>query len=486
MNRRSNWACALALLAGYATSSFADDPSLALHVLNRLGYGPRPGDVDRVAAEGVPHYIETQLAPARIALPAEVTARVGALTTQMLSAGQVYRRYGPPSYPPKNAPEDIQKAARQKQGEIQSETHQARLILALTSPRHLEEVMTEFWFNHFNVFEGKDTVRMWVGHFERSAIRPYALGRFRELLGAVAHHPAMLVYLDNWLSSGVRTPDARGRFSGLNENYARELLELHTLGVDGGYGQGDVVALARILTGWTLDEQGMAAGRDEAFVFAARRHDFGDKVLLGNRIKGTGYTEGERALDILAAHPSTARHIAYKLVQQFVSDAPDAGLVNRVAQRFSASQGDIAATLKALFESPEFLQPTNRMVKFKTPYRYAISALRAVDAYPDNLRPIEGFLHQAAMPLYGWITPDGYRTTEEAWLNPDAVIRRIGLAVAIGAGRWPEPQREPPDPDRVALLLGDVLTAEQRAAIVEAPARQRVGLMLGSPGFMRF
>ena len=464
----------------------ADDPALALHVLNRLAYGPRPGEVERVAAVGVAQYIAAQLEPARIAIPADVTSRVGALSTQQLSAGQIYRRYGPPSYPPKNASEEVQKQARQRQGEIQTETHQARLILALTSPRQLEEVMTEFWFNHFNVFEGKDTVRMWVGHFERSAIRPYALGRFRELLGAVAHHPAMLVYLDNWLSSAAGTPDARGRFRGLNENYARELLELHTLGVDGGYTQADVIALARILTGWTLDDLGMAAGRDEAFVFAPRRHDFTDKVLLGNRIKGTGYTEGERALDLLAAHPSTARRIAFKLVQQFVSDTPDAGLVQRVAQRFTATQGDISATLKMLFESPDFLQASNHMNKFKTPYRYAISALRAVDNVPENLRPIEGFLQQTAMPLYGWITPDGYRTTTEAWLNPDAVLRRISLAVAIGAGRWPDQQREPPDGDRVAQLLGDVLTAEQRTAVAEAPARQRVGLLLGSPAFMKY
>jgi len=485
----------------------------ALHVLDRLAYGPRPGDLERVARMGAERYIAEQLEPERIALPAALKAKLAGLPTASLDPGRLFVLYGPPSFPPKSQGQDALKAAHARAREIVHDAHRARLWRAVESPRQLEEVMTEFWFNHFNVFEGKEWDRYWTGNFERTAIRPNALGSFRDLLGAVAHHPAMLYYLDNWLSSGADAPAARGRFKGLNENYARELLELHTLGVNGGYTQDDVIALARILTGWTIDVPGMKAGRPGAgFMFAEKRHDYGNKVLLGRSVQASGETEGERALDMLAAHPSTARFVSTKLAQYFIADAPDPGLVDRLAQRFTATRGNIRAVLQTLFESPEFWARENYQAKFKTPYQYVVSALRAADVPVLNTRPIEGALAQLGMPLYGWPTPDGYKTTPAAWLNPDAMLRRINFATVIGSGRSPvsrpEPalevmggerpplapprggggdDRPPPLPIDAGALqatLGPALSESTRAAVAASAPPLRAAMILGGPDFM--
>jgi len=469
----------------------------ALHVLSRLAYGPRPGDLERVKQIGADRYVAEQLEPERIALPDSLKSKLASLPTYSLDEGTLFVEYGPPSFPPKSTGEQALKAARARGRDIARDAHRARLWQAVESPRQLQEVMTEFWFNHFNVFEGKEWDRYWTANFERTAIRPYALGSFRQLLGAVAHHPAMLYYLDNWLSSGAAAPEARGRFKGLNENYARELLELHTLGVNGGYTQDDVVALARIFTGWTIDVAGMKKGRPTAFMFADKRHDYGDKVLLGRSFAASGVNEGERALDMLAAHPAAARFISTKLVQYFIADTPSDSLVERLAQRFTATGGDIRAVLRTLFDSPEFWARENYRAKFKTPYQYVVSALRAADVPVLNTRPVEGALAQLGMPLYGWPTPDGYKTTSSAWLNPDAMLRRINFATALGSGRSPIARPEPAadavpdtvpvpiDADMLQATLGPALSSSTRAEVAAAARPLRAALILGGPDFMR-
>lgn len=467
----------------------------SLHVLNRLAYGPRPGDLQQVQRIGARAYIEQQLNPQRIAMPGDLQARLDALPAYRMSATQLFNEYGPPSFD-RDADKQDQQAARQRAArELTPQFHQERIWQATESPRQLQEVMTEFWLNHFNVFEGKQWVRYWVGDYEQNAIRPHALGNFRELLGAVAHHPAMLVYLDNWLSSGVNTPGAKGRFKGLNENYARELMELHTLGVDGGYQQADVLALARILSGWTIDLQGMKEGTGP-FGFNAQRHDNEAKVLLGRSVPGRGEQEGEAALDILAGHPATARFISTLLVQYFVSDRPDPGLVTQLAQTFLGSHGDIRAVLRVLFDSPQFWARENYQAQFKTPYQFVISSLRASATPVVNHKPVDGALAQFGMPLYGWLTPEGYNYSQATWFNADALLRRINFAAGLAGGRsaiarpdnapMPTAADSPPvDPRRLQQTLGPTITPDIAARIAAAAPDLRAALMLGGPSFMK-
>ena len=468
----------------------------ALHVLNRLAYGPRPGDVEAVEKMGVKRYIDEQLHPDRIVIPADLQSRLEGLSTYQLNVSQLYAQYGPPSFPPNSASQEEKAAARRRAGDIITpQTHLARLWQATESPRQLQEVMTEFWFNHFNIFEGKEWDRYWTGDYEKTVIRPNALGNFRQLLGAVAHHPAMLYYLDNWLSSGVNTPGARGRFKGLNENYARELMELHTLGVNGGYNQADVIALARILSGWTIDIRELKEGTDSAsFVFNPRRHDNGVKQFLGQTIQPAGQQEGEHALDMLAHQPATAHFVATKLVEYFVSDEPDPALVNQLAQRFLASNGDIKAVLQVLFDSPQFWSRKNYQNQFKTPYQYVVSALRASATPVVNAKPVSGVLHQFGMPLYGWLTPEGYKYSQQAWLNPDALLRRINFVNSLSNGKSPiaraentppPPSAEALDPQRLIQTLGPMLSQNDVNTITTSPANLQVGLILGSPAFMK-
>lgn len=483
-------------LCGVAAAQALTSQEQALHVLNRLAYGPRPGDVAAVEKTGVKRYIDEQLNPERIPFPADLQARLNSLSTYNLSSAQLYIQYGPPSFPGNNASPEDKNAARQRAGkEITPQSHLARFWMATESPRQLQEVMTEFWFNHFNVFEGKEWVRYWNAEYEKDAIRPNALGNFRQLLGAVAHHPAMLYYLDNWLSSGANTPQAKGRFKGLNENYARELMELHTLGVNGGYSQADVISLARILSGWTIDVREMKEGSDDAtFIFRPGRHDMGDKQFLGRVIPRGGRQEGEVALDMLAHHPATARFISTKLVQYFVSDQPDPALVNQLAQRFLATDGDIKAVLRVLFDSPQFWSRQNYQSQFKTPYQYVISSLRATATPVLNGKPISGALNQFGMPLYGWLTPEGYKYSEEAWLNPDALLRRINFVNGLSNGKSPIARPEntqpasdaaPVDPVQLIQTLAPMLSQDSVTTIVASPPNLQVGLILGSPAFMK-
>ena len=520
VNRRQ--VCLLALGAAVSGRVLAQSGSEAdaLHVLNRLAYGPAPGDVARVMQMGVDAYIAQQLHPENIAMPQNLQQQLDALETTRLSQRDLIVQFREAQQAAKNESEEGKAERREFYQHLTLQAGEARLLRALQSPAQLQEVMVDFWFNHFNVFIGKGLDRVLVENYERVAIRPYALGRFRDLLGATAHHPAMLFYLDNWQSvvEGYRAPRgsiALAKTSGLNENYARELMELHTLGVDGGYSQADVTELARMLTGWTFNPR--LGNGESIFYFDAQRHDNGDKQWLGRRVRGRGQTEGEEALDVLATHPATAHRIGYKLAQYFVMDEPPPVLVKQLARRFLDTGGDIRAVLKTLFDSAEFRAPRASGAKFKTPYRYLLSAVRASGFAVTNVRPLLATAYQLGMPLYGCQTPDGYKNTEEAWLNPDAITRRVNFATAFASGRLPfarpmvaadtagvgkaalkRPVDKPPnaqfnaawatepvDAAAVLAVLGSGISARTRVAVAQAEPGLRAALVLGSPDFMR-
>lgn len=462
--------------------SLADDLQV-LHIVNRLSFGPLPGEIDKIQSTGIEAYIQSQLSPESIQELPKLTGEFNKLETLQMTPVQLFREYSPMRQRQRQQmSQEERKKMRQRRRKVVQQAMQARLIRAIASRRQLQEVMVDFWFNHFNVFIGKGLTRLWVGTYEEQAIRPHVLGRFRDLLEATARHPAMLFYLDNWQNTAPDSRGARGRFKGLNENYARELMELHTLGVEGGYTQEDVVTLARILTGWGLDRRGNL-GDGTGFYFAPNRHDWSDKVFLGTPIKGSGIPEVEQALDILASHPATARHISYKLAQYFVADEPPESLVNQLAKKFLATDGDIRAVLDTLFHSREFLDPKYYGSKFKTPYEYIISLIRAIGAEHTNLRVIYGMLRQLGMPIYGCRTPNGYKNTQDAWLNPDAMMRRVSFATAIASGRLDK--RQSVDRDQLLNTLGNSFSQHTKKVIETNPPRLRAALILGSPEMMQ-
>lgn len=489
----------------------------ALHVLNRLAYGPKPGDVQYVQKIGVAAYIAQQLQPETIPMPASLQQKMAQLETQQESSGQMLTAFREARQAAKSDNPADKQQAKEEAMHVAEQRAEGRLLRAIDSPRQLEEVMVDFWYNHFNVYAGKGLDRALITSYERDAIRPYALGNFRQLLGATAKHPAMLFYLDNWLSTKAGYTDLRAmrlgrspqrvKASGLNENYARELMELHTLGVDGGYTQRDVTELARMFTGWTFIARGDTQ-RNDLFRFDAQRHDNGVKTWLGNVIPPSGQAEGEFALDVLAKHPASAKFISFKLVQYFVQDQPDPKMVQDLAKVFSDNQGEIRPVLKALFARPEFLNASGS--KFKTPYQFVVSATRAADTPIENIRPLLGTLQQLGMPLYGSPTPDGYKNTEAAWLNPDALTRRIQFATALATGRLPlaqdpkkpkmgkkqlerqaTPSEQPLaqnsqlDSSKLLATLGSSITPATREVIQQQPAALRAAMVLGSPDFMR-
>lgn len=459
-----------------------------LHLINRLSFGPTPGQIQQVKQQGIEAYITAQLNPNSIAEPPQLTRQIKDLDTLNLNPGQIYRereRLNQEAKQLKLEQKAVQKIQRTWQQTLQQDAEDARLIRAILSPRQLEEVMVNFWYNHFNVFGFQaEHTRLLFSSYEQQAIRPHVLGKFRQLLGATARHPALLFYLDNWLNSAPGSPKAKGRFKGLNENYARELLELHTLGVNGGYTQEDIIALARILTGWGLPHPlGQSPQDEDGFYFEKDRHDFEDKVLLGRTIKGRGIQEGEEALDLLARHPSTAKFIGYKLTQAFVSDKPPASLVEKLAQKFLDTDGEITAVLKTLFQSDEFWNSAVYQAKFKTPYRYLVSAMRAVGK-TGNLKRIQGLLRQWGMPLYGCDSPDGYQNTQEAWLNPDAMLRRSNSAVPISNGLLHD--KEPINFQKLSNTLGNTFSDQTQKVLKTTPENLRSALILASPDFMKY
>lgn len=564
---------------GFAQPGTADrNPERVVHLLNRIAYGPSKEDLNLVEKVGIESYIKAQLSPASLSLPAKVeqVAQVPALQETPV---QLFLNYGRPAIKAAaglggKGANDIEKKKELNkvvQGiykKMYEEAAMARFTRAAESPRQLQEVMTDFWFNHFNVSIEKGLDHVWVGNYEETAIRPNALGRFRDLLGATSRHAAMLFYLDNWQNTVANAAGLGKRFKGINENYARELMELHTLGVDGGYTQKDVQELARVLTGLGLPPGGGAgfglrnpqqrramlaqgqlgnggfagfgaqarkrrglgafgdtpgsaggsaapfgsAGRSTAPSFAGkgvrnygpgvdlasipgdqkfgsyfdeRRHDFGEKVLLGQPINGKGAAEVDEVLDLLSRHPSTARHISYKLAQYFVADEPPQTLVNKLAKRFTETDGQIAAVLDTLFHSPEFWDPKYTSAKFKSPYRYVVSSLRATDAQLVNPTPLLAFLKQTGMPLYKCLTPDGYKNTQTAWLNPDNLINRLNFATALGAGKYPGVRLTATSGGNAAEVVGN-LSDKTLKTIEGAPQQLRLALLLGSPEFMKY
>jgi uncharacterized protein (DUF1800 family) len=421
---------------------------------------------------------------------------------------------------------------------VGGEVSQAKLLRAIYSERQLDEVMTDFWFNHFNIFINKgQPERYMITAYERDVIREHALGKFKDLLVATAKSPAMMFYLDNWQSVGPNSelaiygpqgrrafrrrgvfaprpqPKANNRRSGLNENYAREIMELHTLGVDGGYTQKDVTELAKVLTGWSIQQP----QRGGDFFFNERAHEPGTKYVLGHKIKEHGEDEGMEMLDILAHHPSTARFISKKLAMRFVSDTPPQSLIDRMADTFMKKDGDIREVLRTLFHSPEFWAADAYRAKVKTPLEFVASAVRVSGVDVNNAMPLVQKLNQMGMPLYGMQPPTGYSMKADAWVNSSALINRMNFALQLGSGRMPgiaaDPQTllrgaTPQDNDSALKLLENEILAgdisPQTHAVIEKQmddpqiTRRRLddpaktpnygaiaGLIMGSPEFQR-
>jgi uncharacterized protein (DUF1800 family) len=508
--------------AGAAPPTPTDDRTI-VHVLNRIGFGARPGDVAAVKAMGLDRYIDQQLHPERMA-DAGMDPRLSGLTTVRMSTQEIATKFEIPQMqarrerqlqamrdgdgrrPANNAtqPRDRSRPANDATpvpmlppgNDVMLELMQQKVLRAVYSERQLQEVLADFWFNHFNVDMRKNRDRFLLTEYERDVIRPHVLGKFRDLLGATAKSAAMLFYLDNWMSvygdgsriAGRATrvpmfPERQlNRARGLNENYGRELMELHTLGVDGGYTQKDVTEVARAFTGWTI-----ASPRDgSGFRFDARFHDPGEKVVLGHRIKaGGGERDGEQVLDILASHPSTARFIATKLVRRFVSDTLPASLVDRAAATFRQTGGDLREVMRTILTSPEFLSPDAYRAKVKTPLEFVVSAVRATGASVDNAVPLVRTLQELGMPLYACQPPTGYKDTADAWVNAGALVNRMNFAVSL-AGNQLRGITVTPRQSSVSSLLNDDVSEATRSTIARAATdAQMAALTLGSPEFQR-
>jgi len=440
---------------------------------------------------------------------------------------------------------ETMQALNNPQQVVVNELTQAKLLRAIYSERQLDEVMTDFWFNHFNVFINKGADRFLLTSYERDAIRPHALGKFEDLLVATAKSPAMLFYLDNWLSVGPDSEIALGiaphqphrrvhgpspnrrpqrprgnkakQASGLNENYGRELMELHTLSVNGGYSQKDVTEVAKVFTGWTLDQPGK--GGD--FRFEPRMHEPGDKIVLGHRIKEHGEKEGLEVLHLLAHNPNTAHFISQKLAMRFVSDDPPPPLVDRMTKTYLKKNGDIREVLRTMFKSPEFWSPEAYRAKVKTPLEFVVSAVRASGAQVEDARALVGTLNNMGMMPYGMQPPTGYSMKADVWVNSSALLGRMNFALGLAAGKIRgikiDPAARPaaagasdPTPDAQqtlttlenSLLSGDISkqTHDTISKQLEDPkiSQRRLddpkrppnvaaitGLILGSPEFQR-
>jgi uncharacterized protein (DUF1800 family) len=524
-----------------------------LHVLNRLGFGARPGDVEKVKSVGLQKYIEQQLNPATIN-DSIADAKLKRFEILDMSTADIFAKYPngnallrfveggrrnaqnqaqnnnqmpnaeqPP--PQQQEMTDAQRRERQQKiralyekydlrpaNQIMQQQISSRILRGVYSERQLQEVMTDFWANHFNVYAGKAAVRWYIPSYERDVIRKNALGSFKDLLVGTAQHPAMLFYLDNFQSvspnaqagnnrrngvlqraaqngqlnerqrerlraRGLTDAEIDQRFErakqmsnnrrqrGINENYARELMELHTLGVEGGYTQKDIVEVAKAFTGWTIADprgyrrsaanmitdresqqlnrlQKMAGVPDDIesgeFYFNENWHEKGEKNVLGQKVDEGGVKDGLKVIDILVKHPSTAKFIARKLAVKFVSDKPSEALVARVAQAFQKSEGDVKTTLRALFNDREFFAPENYRAKIKTPFELAISAIRAIGADTNSSPALLALINKMGEIPYGYQAPTGYPDTAEDWVNTGALLERMNFAVALASNRIPQ------------------------------------------------
>ena len=462
-----------------------------LQALNRLTFGPRPGDALKVRAIGLDNWIDQQLHPEKIndsaieqfvdrypAINQDQTALVRQYAEQQRARQQVRRERADSTRMMTGADtiamrQQLQQfnLARQVVTQLQS----SRVARAVASERQLQEVMTDFWENHFNIYAQKGGPEpFYLKDFDRNVVRPRALGKFRDLLQAVAESPAMLFYLDNARSmadstrptlnaqrgaGGIRAlPMRRGGIAammgamraadqmqrqqqqqqrqrpGLNENYGRELLELHTLGVDGGYTQQDVINVARAFTGWTIQPPMQGGG----FIFRPQVHDAGEKIVLGHKLKaGRGKEDAEDVLDILAKSPATARFISFKLARRFVSDSPSTALIDHAAQVYLRTDGDIREVVRAIITSPEFFSQQAFRSKVKSPFEVVVSAMRALNAAPDSTPRSAQVIAFLGQPIFGHQAPNGWPETGEAWMNTGAILNRINFGMAVAAGRLP-------------------------------------------------
>jgi uncharacterized protein (DUF1800 family) len=531
----------------FAAKALTEEQKI-LHVLNRLGFGARSGDVEKVKAIGIQKYIDQQLDPASID-DTIADAKVKNLDIFGMTTAELFAKYPNPgallqqlegrnrnqpnaqnnSQNPDQMTQDEQRERRQKiaelyqkydlkpAGQIVPQIVSNRVLRAVYSERQLQEVMVDFWQNHFNVFAGKAAVRWYIPSYERDVLRKNALGNFKDLVVGTAQHPAMLFYLDNFesvspnaqaagnnqnaqrlqqivrnggqINSRVReqirqrtgatdaqidqrlkemrdNPQAaqQRQRRGINENYARELMELHTLGVDGGYAQKDIIEVAKCFTGWTIADprgyrraaaatikgtedrrmdrlqrlQGVPETVESGqFYFNSRWHEGGAKTVLGQKVDEGGIKDGLKVIDMLVAHPSTAKFIAKKLAVKFVSDTPSDKLVGRVAEAFTKSKGDIKTTLKALFSDREFFAVENYRAKIKSPFELAVSSIRALGADTNASPAMLAMLNKLGEVPYAYQAPTGYPDTAEDWVNTGALLERLNFAVAIASNRIP-------------------------------------------------
>lgn len=475
-------------------SAYAVDQGQALHLLNRITYGPNSYAIAQVQQMGLSAYIEQQLHPEHLQDSKELQQALAQLTVLNQTLPQLTEEYTRANEKGERPTPEEKKAERNQQKIIGDEMREARLLRAIYSQTQLQELMVDFWFNHFNIFQDKEAVRVLMGTYERDAIRPYAMGKFRDLVDATAHHPAMLFYLDNWLNTDPNSKVARGRFTGLNENYAREIMELHTMGVNGGYTQQDVTTLARILTGWGL---GYGKGETKAeklslFSFDPRRHDFGDKVLLGHTIRGSGEQEVEEAIDIIVNHPATAHHISYEIAQYFVADKPPESLVGAMAATFTKTGGDIRAVLSTMLYSKEFWSLENVQNKFKPPLRYVVSSIRLSGVQPTDFDKVHNAIKSMGEPLYQYLTPDGYSATNERWLNSDALLKRIDFAKQVAGGKFGQGDTTTRGVDPVTMtnsmltVFDNQFSVNSHTAVDSADSKLKPVLILSSPEFLYY
>jgi uncharacterized protein (DUF1800 family) len=601
-----------------ATKKLTEEQKIA-HLLDRVTFGARPGDLERVMKSGWEKYLDEQLRPERIS-DQVVEQRLKNIESIHLSSAELAKNYPPPQVlrqvlkergielpdqnqnagqvTKKDAKKNFKQLGREAQGkkddkpddqamvdpqaenpqpgandaarrreayqalremgyrpqqEIVQESQQAKILRAVYSERQLQEVMTDFWFNHFNVYIQKGPDRILTASYEREAIRPNVFGKFEDLLKATAEHPAMLFYLDNWMSASpnAKMPDrdeirrmrrerryggfggrlgnrAQRRMAtdddqrmlnqngkvprrsrGLNENYAREIMELHTLGVDGGYTQKDVQEVARCFTGWTI--RNPRAGGD--FYFNQLMHDDGEKTLLGKKIpSGGGIKDGYAVMRLLATHPSTAKFISTKLARKFVSDNPPQALVARMSQTFLKTEGDIREVLRTMFRSPEFFAAENYRAKIKTPFEMTVSAVRAIGADTNGNPQFHRWMAQMGEGLFMCQPPTGYPDTADRWVNTGALLERMNFALALSDNRIPgaranlqnllagvDTTRQSQVVDHfVKLLLRGQVSPQTRDTIDKSLSERSltttggqvdvakvVGLIMGSPEFQR-
>jgi uncharacterized protein (DUF1800 family) len=572
-----------------------------LHALNRLAYGPRPGDAERIRRMGLAKWIDEQLNPQSID-DRGLDARLSNLATLRMNTADLIRSYPRAKQAAKQAGEDQRKrqpagaeaadaqpgsgaAAPLDSGDgadagspmkqaslnvptrglgqrgaasidpnavpraiaddskrpqrVVEELAMAKVARAVYSDRQLQQIMDDFWFNHFNVYAAKGEDRYYLTSYERDVIEPHALGKFRELVSGTAKSPAMLFYLDNFLSADPRgaerlaearaarrlrgnprrwprrspQPAKKRQQRGLNENYGRELMELHTLGVDGGYTQKDVTEVARCFTGWTIEKP----RENPQFAFDERLHDPDKKIVLGKTVHAGGRKDGERVIELLVRHPSTAKFISTKLARRFVADTPPPALVARMAGTFRSTDGDIRAVLRTMIYSPEFWTRDAYRAKIKTPFEYVVSAVRALGTEVDTPMPLVQWIARIGEPLYQCQPPTGYPDKAEAWVNAGALLNRLNFSLALAGNKVRGSRTDAPAllgvssatdgkqileralavflggqaaPSTIETLEQQLLDPQVTQAKFDDPARQPdlgmiAGLVLGAPEFQR-